>query len=303
MKKKYVISAVLALSVFVQGCGTLDTKSKNPVKPLESFELEEGNEYTCVYDGIKHDLLLYLPEDSKDAPLILMLHGYGETAEAFRNKVHFEERANPEGYAVVYVTGAPDPNDPTSAAGWNSGIREGGNDDVGFLRSLADHLQQEYSLDEDRTFAAGFSNGAFMTHRLAMEAQDTFEGVASVAGKMTESVWEEKNEKNDVSVLQITGEKDNVIPKNSDKSAKYSKDPAIEDVIGYWAESDGLKQYEVSDIGKESVLTKFKDNGKKVQVWSVFVSDGRHSWPEEESTGIDANELILEFFETVGGDD
>ncbi len=296
MKKKLMIIAIIVLSVLIGGCGNADAG----LKPLDDLVFEGENEYVCKYDEIEHDLLIYLPEQTEDAPLIIMLHGYGESAEAFRNNVHMEEDANPRGYAVVYVTGAPDPDDPTSAAGWNSGISgSDGNDDVGFLKALALRLQKEYSFDKDRIYAAGFSNGAFMTHRLAMEGQDTFAGVASVAGKMTESVWEEKNEKNNVGVLQITGEKDDVVPKNSDNSARYSKDPAIEDVMEYWASSNGLGQSESCDIGKESALIKYFSDSERPQVWTVLVRGGRHSWPSEDITGINTNELILDFFDNI----
>ena len=268
------------------------------VKELKDVTLESDNKYTCTYDGVKHDFIVELPEDIGNAPLIVMLHGYGESAEAFKGKVHLEERACEKGYAVVYVTGAPDPNDKTSANGWNSGIGEGGNEDVGFLIAFANYLQTEYGFDKERTFAVGFSNGAFMTHRLAMEAQDTYSAVVSVSGMMPEQVWEYKNEENNIGFMQITGEKDDVVPKKSDGSAAHSKAPAIEDVMTYWAFSNGLVDADISDIGKKSTITKHTGEGKTKQVWDIFVKDARHSWPDETLTGIDTNGIILEFLDT-----
>ncbi len=37
----------------------------------------------CSYDGVSHEFILYLPDQPEDAPLVLMLHGYGESAETF----------------------------------------------------------------------------------------------------------------------------------------------------------------------------------------------------------------------------
>ena len=79
-----------------------------------------------------------------------------------------------------------------------------------------------------------------MAHRLAMEAGDTFRAVVSVSGMMQPEVWEKRNKTNNVSFFQITGEKDDVVPKRSDGTAKYTTAPAIEDVMEYWAKSDGL---------------------------------------------------------------
>lgn len=269
-------------------------------KPLEDLTETGDNTYTCSYDGVGHDFILELPEETEGAPLIVMLHGYGQSASVMKSEVHMEEDAVPKGYAVVYVTGAPDSTDPTSANGWNSGISENENDDVGFIVSLTEYLQDEYGFDKDRTYAAGFSNGAFMMHRLAMDAQDVFSAVASVCGKMPKSVWDRRYGANQVGVLQISGEKDDVVPKALDGSATYAYDPGIEDVMQYWADSNGISQCVDESIGKNSTITKYGDT-KGHKVWSVMVKDGHHSWYDEGLTGIDVNGLIIEFFEAQAG--
>ena len=138
-----------------------------------------------------------------------------------------------------------------------------------------------------------------MAHRLAMEAGDTFSACVSVAGMMPAKIWQNRNDTNDISFFQITGEKDDVVPKNSDGSAEYAPAPAIEDVMTYWAMSNGLEKCESEEIGKGSILTKYRSDEKKNQVWTLFIKNGRHSWPNEKRCGIDANSLILAFFETV----
>lgn len=205
--------------------------------------------------------------------------------------------ANALGYAVVYVTGAPSPGDATSANGWNSGVGQSSNDDVGFLCGLVNYLCETYDFDSTRVYAVGFSNGAFMTHRLAIEANDTFAAVVSVAGMMPESVWEGRPSDCSVGVFQITGEKDDVVPKNSDGSANYSKAPAIEDVVAYYVDRNGLNVTDIDTVGKKSVLTKYKSFDSSKQVWNLWILDGRHSWPDEKITGVNMNQLILEYLE------
>ena len=264
-------------------------------KPLENLEKTGENSFTCSFEGIQHDFILDLPEVTEGAPLIVMLHGYGQSAEMMRGNVHMEETALPKGYGVVYVTGATDSSDSTSSTCWNSEVSENQNNDVGFLVSLVEHLKTEYGFDGEKVFAAGFSNGAFMMHRLAMDAQDVFCAVASVCGKMPQKLWDRRNGENTVGVLQISGEKDDLIPKNLDGSAKHALDPAIEDVMQYWAQSNGIESSTEEPIGKNSTIVKYEDGGRCV--WSVMVMGGHHSWYEESLTGIDVNGLILEFFE------
>lgn len=320
MRRKTLLCLLLAGASVLTGCAGAESAAPETVvtdtaepessdgisaeEPAVSRNLDDlvqdgDGKYSCTFDGAKHDFIMDLPDHPEGAPLVIMLHGYGESAAGFRNAVHFEIPANAMGYAVVYVTGAANPYDKTSAAGWNSGISSDGNDDVSFLAAFADYLQTEYGFDTARTFAVGYSNGAFMTHRLAMEASGTFAACVSVAGMMPAQVWNARGGGNTVGFFQITGEKDDVIPKKSDGSAAHAQAPAIEDVMAYWAEACGLTCTETTDTGKNGLLKKYTREGCRAQVWDLFIKNGRHSWPDKDITGIDINQLILDFFETL----
>ena len=295
MKKPLGICILCLLLALLAGCGQ---QKKTAAPAIEEVIQEKYDTYSCIFDGVERGFLLEFPAETEGAPLVLMLPGYGNTAESFRLQTQFEKEACPRGYAVAYVTGVPNPNVPTSSNCWNSDADPEGNRDVEYLAALADWLQNTYALDKSRTYAVGFSNGAFMTHRLAMDAQDTFTAFVSVAGLMPESVWEERRENNSVGFFQITGEKDETVPKNSDGSARYARAPAIEDVIDYWAGSNGLELSETGLIGESSVLTKYTSAEKQPQVWHLVVSDGHHSWPNEQYNQINTNALILEFLDS-----
>ncbi len=262
----------------------------------QSVEEQAAHLFSCAFQGVKHSFTVDLPEDPEGSPLILVLPGYGSTAEAFRSRTGLEKEANPRGYTVVYVTGARDGEDRTAAVGWNYEKADGGRDDAGFLCALADYVCARWGTDEARVYAVGFSNGAFMAHRLAVEGTG-FAAVVSVAGSMADSVWERRPERCRVSVLQITGEKDSVIPKHSDGSAKTAAGPAIEDVMEYYAAANRLEESETETVGKASRLTKYRAGASDREVWHLVVKDGRHSWSAGSVTGIDTNALILRFLD------
>lgn len=286
---RHALAALLALCLaFALPAGAFGDEA-----PLSLTPLGEGR-FTCAYGGVTRRLLIDLPEDPAGSGLILMLHGYGGTAESFHLDTGFAEAAAERGYTVVWVTGTPDPAVRTSSTGWRY---ESGGTDAAFLSALAEAVRRDYRTDETRVFAVGFSNGAFMAHCLAVEASETFTGLVSVAGAMAESVWENRPETCRVSFLQITGEKDAVVPKNSDGSARYARDPAIEDVIAWYA--DGLSRCETSPIGHGSVLTRYTDEAADRTVWHLRVKDGRHAWSGERFTGIDTNALILDFLQAA----
>ena len=279
-----LMAAVMAIMLCLCSCST--TKQN-----LEDIVTISSGHIACTYDGVKHDFIVDTPENVEGSSLVIMLPGSGGTAESFRQSTLFHETACPNGYTVVYVTGAQDPADPTSATSWNHNGRKDSNDDVGFLKALASFIQEQYHTDSKRCFAAGFSNGAFMCHRLALEASDTFSAVISVAGTMSDNTWKSRPKSCTTSLLQIAGEKDDVIPKFSDNSAKYSAFPAIEEVIDYYA--SGLDLTDVRKIGKESTLTEYGNLSR--QVWFLYVKDGRHSWSAESVSAINTNALIIDF--------
>lgn len=257
----------------------------------------DGNSYVCSYNGTAHDFVLDLPENHEGAPLVLMLHGYGGCAKAFRSELAISDLAKEKGYALAFVTGSQSSNDKTAAFGWNSGMGDDENNDVEFLREMAKYLQGKYKLDADNTFAVGFSNGGFMVHKLAMEADDTFRAVVSVAGTMSKSVWDNRQKNISVGVFQVTGEKDDVVPKQSDGSDKYSQAPAIEKIMQYWINVNELEPINTCTDGKNSILTVYAGADTDKQVWDLFIPDGRHAWPDKNITGVDINQRIFEFLD------
>ena len=292
---KKIISLTLILIGLTAACILTGCSSSGP--KLENVVLEKDNKYTCTFEDVKHEFVISLPEESKNAPLIVMLHGAGDSPENFRLTSDFDNDALPKGYAVCYAGGTVNGKAGRNTKSWNYGRLEPDYNDVGFMKALVNYLVDEYSLDKDHVFCAGFSNGGFMNFRLALEAQDTFLACASVAGDLCKTLWNNRPEKNDVGMLAVYGEIDEAVPKNLDASAKTALDPAIENVIDYMASSNGLKKQSEDEIGNGSIICKYGADSDKDIVWSVVVKDAKHGWPTEELDGISVNKLILEFFE------
>ena len=230
--------------------------------------------YTCTYKNDKRSFILCRSADSAPKALAIMLHGYGNSAESFMNQITFDEKAVKEGFVLLFVDGIPDPDDKASTSGWNSGLKDSSKDDLGFLKSLVENFQNEYRLSKDKTFAVGYSNGAFMIHRLAVEDSEQFAAVASVAGFLPESVWKRRPEKISTAFLQINGTKDDVVPMHLNGSAKFNKNPAIEDVLEY---------YKSAAPNPDSVK-------------HIVIDGGRHAWPEEKFCGFDVDQVLIDFF-------
>lgn len=277
---------VLCVLAACSGCASPAASAVSSVS-----QADEQGYCSCVYQGVTRKFILRLPEQSADgAPLLFLLHGYGQTASGFAQNTHMHDSAAQYGYAVVYPQAMHDPADQTAAPSWNSGLKDSGNDDVGFLAALARYLQDTYGFSPEATFAAGFSNGAFMTYRLAAKAPDTFRAVASVAGFMPVGAWAERSETASVGILQINGTKDDLV------TSAHGNAPDIDQVIEYWRTANGLDTHQEVSLSEQATVQCYSAAGSDSLVWHVVIEGGRHAWPEERFAGFDVNELLLDYF-------
>ena len=290
MLKKIIIS-VMILSMLARVCSC--AKAPRPQSQITDVVQIEDNTYECQFEGVTFKFVLFLPEKvDGNTPLILMMTGLNTNSSGFKSQTNMDETACPRGYAVCYVQ----PGLRTGGRGWDCGLSEPREvDSLDYLVNLVIYLQDEYGLSKTKAFAAGFSNGGFMAHRVAMEASDTFLAVASVAGVMTNMIWDERTDKTSIGVLEIYGTADTIIPQNgNDTALPY---PPIEDVMKYWAQANGLSASGTEQLSGVAELTKYTAFLNKTQVWSVRIDGGEHVWPTEDIAGFNANELILDFFD------
>lgn len=280
----------LLLCFSLVGCSTNNRLS-------DVSEPDENGLYHCFFDKLERTFTLYVPEGAgKNSPLVFMLHGYGGIPQGFASFIHMNEQADKYGFVVVYPQGLPSPTDATGASCWNSGIVKSTTDDTGFLVALAKYLQKTYGYSKEYTFAAGFSNGAFMTHRLACEAPKTFKAIASVAGTMSGGAWAVRKHL-PVGILQISGTEDTLVPlTGTNLGSVYGEAPGIDGVIGYWVDTDKLEKHETIELSSVADIESYSSENSDKLVWYVEVQNGSHSWPQKKYSGFCATELIAEYF-------
>ena len=96
----------------------------------------------------------------------MVLHGMGGTAAWTLAETGWDRFADEAGLAVIVPEALPrDPSRP--AAFWKNPTVW--NEDVAFLDAVLTEAASHVPLDSRRLFATGFSNGATMTFRLAVE--------------------------------------------------------------------------------------------------------------------------------------
>ena len=126
----------------------------------------------------------YTPDDP--LPLIVLLHGFMNDGDIAESQYSLSTRVESERF--LYAT--PDGNTNFLGMGyWNGGaccdLFGSGVDDSSYLRTLVETIKDRYAVDPGSVHFMGFSNGGFMTYRMACEHADLVASVLVHAGQST----------------------------------------------------------------------------------------------------------------------
>lgn len=188
------------------------------------------------FQGLEREYYVYKPAGLADnAPLVLVLHGYGGKAKGYFPEML--DCAQKNGFAVVIPQGAPD-NKPKP--GWIVGYpsQEGvKTDDVAFVSKLVLKVCKDYKLDKKNIFVTGMSNGGEMCYILACLKPDLFNAFAPISGLQMEWAYRKYTAKKPVPIMELHGTEDTTSRWEGDPENKYGwgKYLAVPLAVSNWA--------------------------------------------------------------------
>lgn len=252
---------------------------------------------SLVHDAVSREYLLYIP-DSYDGtsafPLMLNFHGYGGTATGQMEWADMRSLADQENFILVYPQGTL----LEGSSHWNAALPGGDNksdaDDFGFTAALIDTLSENYSIDTDRVYACGYSNGAFFAYALACYRSDLVAAVGSVSGTMLEGTIELCEPAHPTAMINLHGTEDGVVPYSGGLGYE-----AIDTVLGYWAQANGIEGSPSTSSATSGGLTiehyvyPQGNNGTSITHYKVIGGD--HVWFDLNYEGANTNRLIWDF--------
>ena len=244
--------------------------------------------HTFNHGGLLRQYYIYEPNIiQENPPLVFLMHGFTGSALGISSYSGMNALADEHGFVVCYPQGTSDQNGDNF---WNVGYNFHDNlnvDDVSFIVSLAEYLQNEYGYDANNTFAAGMSNGAEMSYKLACETDGFFNAIAPVAGTMFGVSWT-SCDPTTMPVLEIHGTNDNVTLWDGDYNDTYwGPYPGIEEVIDFWVEeNDCINNEEIFLQGMNTLKHRYFDCNDNAEVWLYEVAGGGHDWPGYSSQEI-----------------
>ncbi len=133
-------------------------------------------------NGMEREALIFLPSTSSNmkAPVILAFHGHGGNMHFAARGMAFQN-AWPEAI-VVYPQGLPTPgiilDREGKRPGWQREPGQEGDRDLKFVDAILATLREKHSIDENRIYATGFSNGGLFTYLLLSQKPDVFAAFA-----------------------------------------------------------------------------------------------------------------------------
>ena len=186
---------------------------------------------TMQFGGLNRIYIKYIPSSytpGTAVPLVLCLHGLGDTIENFKN-IGMHMVGDTAGFITVYPEAVASP----FGTAWNSGasymgyVLNGTVNDVGFLSALIDTMSANYTIDPQRIFVCGFSMGGFMSQRLACQMGGKITAIASVAGTFGNSLTCSPTRK--IPVCHFHGTADSQVAYVNNQ---YGND--AEELVDYW---------------------------------------------------------------------
>ena len=236
-----------------------------------------------VFEGLTRDYMVSLPNNYRDTtnfPLVIYLHSYGWNAQQGMDYTLMNLMADTSGFIVVY------PNAVDLV--WNSGVGENPEwpapdvDDVGFINALIDTLSNHYSINLEKIYACGFSNGGFMSYKLACQLSHRIAAIASVGGVLSSGTADNCNPQRAMPVLHIHGTNDNIVPLNSVITNWYS----VDQTLSYWTDFNDCVQVDtvlLPDLDPTDGCTvekiSYTNCSDESNVIFYKVIHGGHSWP------------------------
>lgn len=261
---------------------------------------------TITVDGIARQYLLHVPpghDPAKPAPLVMVLHGHGQQAKAMVKSTGFDAIADREGFVVVYLQGTLGTDGKPA---WNTGITPQTGvtaNDVKFVRMLAAELKTTLGVDPQRIYAAGFSNGGFMTHRLAAQASDLFAAVGVVEGTIgtqQDGAWEDiVVPTGPLPIAIMHGTKDTAVAYDGGTVANGHTTRSVADAVARWTKANGCtgKPVKTTLVANEVITTDYTLCKQTNEVLLYTFVHGKHEWPTlTNAAKIAGSEELWKFF-------
>jgi feruloyl esterase len=128
-------------------------------------------------------MLKFVPRGLRgSSPLVVLLHGCGQTAHDIDHGTGWSTLANEIGFALLVPEQRRSNNAQRGFNWFQPGDTKRGRGEALSIRQMVKHMIEDHGLDRRRVYVTGLSAGGAMTSALLAAYPDVFEGGAIIAG-------------------------------------------------------------------------------------------------------------------------
>ena len=287
-KMNKVLFVLLVVSILFSSCRKEESNSNT-----ENC-YSNTNAQTLVHDGLNREYVLYIPDSydgSVGVPLLFNFHGFGGSASDHMIDADMRSLAEADTFILVYPQGSC----MNGSSHWNAcpigGDNKSSADDFGFVEAMINEISSQYTIDLERVYAAGYSNGGMMAYGLANYKSELIAAVASVSGSMLDCIGPANHP---MPVVHLHGTSDGVLPYNG--SSDWT---SAQSTLDHWINfnnTNTVPTVTTDNSGGRTIEHFVYDQGDSlVSVEHYKYIGGEHIWFTSTFQGQNTSSLVWNF--------
>lgn len=277
--------------------GSYRIASLNNTASDTCMNMERAGTHTIqiISSGKSRSFDIFVPQNLHDntiRPALFMWHGFAGTPKAVMEFTGINKEAENSQWYAVYPKGSGLIRG-FNGAGCCPGVSS---DDVQFARDIIAWLKANTCVDESKVYSTGFSNGGFMSNRLACEVPELFAGIAPHSGTMGKTFA--CNPTKGIPVLMFHGDSDPTVPFFGNGQWM-----SFEEVAAKWAklnECGDESNARESFTSQTTTCVRYDKCGRDNVPFEYCAITGlAHKWSGEGNYDVDATDYLFQFFKNL----
>ena len=275
---------------------------------------------SLAYQSHWRQYIVHLPpgfEANTATPVVMVLHGGSGNYRSVQGFTRMNRVSNQNGFLTVYPQGRGiAPPGYSWADGRGTTADDADIDDVGFLSRLIDTLYRDYLIDTNRIYVCGFSNGGFMTQKLACALPGRFAAVGALGCSIDTSLIKTCTPGQAVPTAYFSGTADPEVPYEGGamRNPRVTPIVPVDTAVQFWVRNNNcqtnpgvIKIPDSVPTDRSTVdLFQYTHCDCEADVYFYRINNGGHTWPGvpvpqfpqlgNTNEDIDASEALWNFF-------
>lgn len=275
---------------------------------------------TMQHDSLSRIALVIVPQSytpSQPASILFCFHGGTQTIQSFvfsqidtiigGGREELFAKADTENFILVFPQALV--NNVSGSTLWNDKENfpqnDGDYDDMGFVLHLIDTVVQSFSVDTNKVYISGFSNGSDFAQFLAGQIPCKFAACVGIAGRTANQLSQQDTTLvfnpialAPIPVMIVRGKLDPEVVYYGGINSNGTNTSSFFQDVDYWLNSNGCNStnYTLWNMGDTVMVRTYASCNQNTQVKGVSLKYMSHHWPDANDNYFwNANTEVIDF--------